>query len=566
VRDLALTAAVLAGILLAWFGVNRWVLDVYPDDPTEGGKYTVVRWATDPNPARTEQIALFNRLYEDKKVRVVLDPSADVQKILTQAAAGSGPDVIDIYSYAHFSLYVSKGILVEIGDYMRQAGLGLDNYWLNRRNALAVPKVETPREDSDYAIYSVPNNITASVTFFNRSLYESIRRQRQALGQDMPPLPWNNWTWWDYVQLCQALTKRSADGRRYETFGSGGTGFGGGINDFIYQAGGSMLNEDGSQISLDSEAGAIASQYVYDLVNTFHVVPSAEDQSAQTGGGGWGGQSILGLYTAGKLGTIFIGRWGLIKVRREARFKTEAYPLPRYVPYEEWERWMDDPDMRADHRQRDGEWGETSEQGRNRGKAAELGGRVTGIRKGTANEQAAFYFLEYLSSPDFNLLLTKDADAYSNRREFSVDYFSRPDPEFPDEDQHRPTMLEAMRHTRAERAASYGAAFDITRLTGALNNNLVNAAYSPEDPDASFTYRFLGRTPEQAVSTNPTVGRTAVKEMSQRMRQSLGKAKRNQTLSDRSHLPDLAGIVALIAAMVWGGRFYYRRQKQEGAI
>ncbi|MBI2201739.1 MAG: extracellular solute-binding protein, partial [Armatimonadetes bacterium] len=302
-RDLALTLAVLALLLASWFALNYGVLQVYPPDPSEGGKYKVIRWASDPNPARTEQIALFNRLYEDQKVRVVLDPSADVQKILTQAAAGTGPDVFDIYSYSSFALYVSKGVLLPIDEQMRQANLDLDAFWPQRRNALAIPG-EGPGQ---YRIYCVPNNVTASVTFFNRSLYDAAARELRTQGVEVPPLPWNHWTWWDYVRLCQALTHKSADGRRYETFGSGGAGFGGGLSDFLYQAGGSLLSEDGTQVLLDSPAGRAACQYLYDLANTFHVAPSAEDQSAQTGGGGWGGQSILGLFTAGKLGSIFIG-------------------------------------------------------------------------------------------------------------------------------------------------------------------------------------------------------------------------------------------------------------------
>ena len=106
-----------------------------------------------------------------------------------------------------------------------------------------------------------------------------------------------------------------------------GAGFGGGLNNFIYQAGGSFLNDDGTEIALDSPAGATAAQYLYDLVNTFHVVPSAEDQSAQTGGGGWGGQSILGLYSAGKLGTILIGPLGIDQgAPRGPALTTEIYP------------------------------------------------------------------------------------------------------------------------------------------------------------------------------------------------------------------------------------------------
>jgi ABC-type glycerol-3-phosphate transport system substrate-binding protein len=567
-RDLALTVAVLTGILLGWFSLNRWILEVYPADPTDGGEYTVIRWASDPNPARTEQMALFNRLYDDKKVRVVLDPSADVQKILTQAAADSGPDVFDIYSYATFALYESKGVMVELNDYMRDARLSLDDFWPHRRNALAVPLADvaaTADEYDRFRIYAVPNNVSASVTFLNRSLYDAIMRERQALGQAMPPLPWNHWTWWDYVLLCQALTKKSADGRRYETFGSGGAGFGGGVNNFIYQAGGSLLSPDGTQIALDSPAGALAAQYQHDLVNTFHVVPSAEDQSAQTGGGGWGGQSILGLYSAGKLGTILIGRWGLIKVRREAQFTTDIYPMPRYVPYEEWERWMSDPAIRANPALRDGPWGESSVESRNRGKAAEMGGRVTAIRKGTKHEKEAFYFLEYLSSPDFNNLLTKDADAFGSRKQFSVEYFSAPDPEFPTEDQHRSAMLDVMEQTVAEQAAAYGAAFDITRLQNAFANNLTNGAYKPADPSAVQTYKFLGRTPAQAIATNPTVGVAAVAEMSARMRETMDKSRRRHALSERSHALDIVGMIALLAATVAGLVYYARRQREEMA-
>jgi ABC-type glycerol-3-phosphate transport system substrate-binding protein len=555
-RDLLLTLVVLALLLAGWFALNRWVLQVYPLDPSEGGRYTVIRWASDPNPARTEQIALFNRLYEDRKVRVVLDPSAEVQKILTQAAAGGGPDVFDIYSYSSFALYVSKGILLPIDEYLGLANLGLEDFWPQRRNALALPG----GEPGQYRVFCVPNNVTASVTFFNRSLYDAVARQRRAQGLEMPPLPWNHWTWWDYVRLCQALTRKNPDGRRYDTFGSGGAGFGGGLSDFLYQAGGSLLSEDGTRVLLDSPAGQEACQYLYDLANTFHVAPAAEDQSAQTGGGGWGGQSVLGLFTAGKLGSIFIGRWGLIKVRREARFTVEIYPLPRYVPYPEWERWMRDPLISADPSRRDGPWGEQSAETRDRGKAAELGGRVTGINRNTRHPEEAFYFLEYLSSPDYNNLLTKDADAFGSRREFSLAYFSRPDPAFPEEDQHRPALLEAMEHTRAERAAAYGTAFEIARLQNTLTTNLVNAAYKPADPGRTFTYLFLGPAPGQPVQTNPSVGQAAAAEMAERMRRELEAGRRRQALSSRDHHLDLLGIALLLGGLVLGGRWLARRQ------
>ena len=113
------------------------------------------------------------------------------------------------------------------------------------------------------------------------------------------------------------------------------------------------------------------------------------------------------------------------------------------------------------------------------------------------------------------------------------------------------------------RAAAYGAAFDITRLQGALGTNLINAAYQPADSTARQTYRFLGRMPHQSAVSNPTVGQAAVTEMSVRMRESLAKAKRNRTLSSRSHVLDLLGIAVLLVAIGVGLAFYARRQRAE---
>jgi len=251
-RDLTITVVVLAFLITSWLTLNRWALDVYPPDASEGGRYVVIRWASDPNPARVEQIALFNRLYAEKRVRVVLDPDPGVQKILTQAAAGTGPDVIDIYNYATFLLYVNKGILLEVNNFMREAGLSLNDFWEKRWNALAVerPGVDPHAgEHKRYAIYCTPNNVNVDVLFLNRSLYDAVKRDRDRLGTEMSPLPWNEWTWWDFVFFCQALTRKSDDGRRYETFGSSEVR----LENLIYQVGGRFFDEQGKTVLLDSE-------------------------------------------------------------------------------------------------------------------------------------------------------------------------------------------------------------------------------------------------------------------------------------------------------------------------
>ncbi|MDP6701482.1 MAG: hypothetical protein QGH25_17670, partial [Candidatus Latescibacteria bacterium] len=104
-----------------------------------------------------------------------------------------------------------------------------------------------------------------------------------------------------------------------------------------------------------------------------------------------------------------------------------------------------------------------------------------------------------------------------------------------------------------------------TRLQNAFANNLTNGAYKPADPSAVQTYKFLGRTPEQAIATNPTVGVAAVAEMSARMRETMDKSRRHHALSERSHALDIVGMIALLGATVAGLVYYARRQREEMA-
>ena len=100
---------------------------------------------------------------------------------------------------------------------------------------------------------------------------------------------------------------------------------------------------------------------------------------------------------------------------------------------------------------------------------------MTGIRKGTLHPREAFYFLEYLASPEFNELINKDADAFPSRQGLTIDYLSKPDPNFPEEDQHRAALLDAIKFTHEEEASAYGTAFETIRLRdNALTSNLYN--------------------------------------------------------------------------------------------
>ena len=65
----------------------------------KGGKEGVVtlRWVSDPNPLRKEQIARFERANPGIKVNIDLTMGGmALQKILTQVAGGNPPDLFDV--------------------------------------------------------------------------------------------------------------------------------------------------------------------------------------------------------------------------------------------------------------------------------------------------------------------------------------------------------------------------------------------------------------------------------------------------------------------------------------
>jgi hypothetical protein len=107
-------------VLTAWYFYNVHA-GFYGDDPTEGGRYRLVTYGSDSNPARREQLAIFDRYHETDQLRVKLIPGGSIDRnITTTIAAGTAPDVIDIYNYGSLRLYAEKGMIVPINEQLKR--------------------------------------------------------------------------------------------------------------------------------------------------------------------------------------------------------------------------------------------------------------------------------------------------------------------------------------------------------------------------------------------------------------------------------------------------------------
>jgi multiple sugar transport system substrate-binding protein len=273
----------------------------------KGPRQTTLRWVVDPSSIRPEQIAVFNRRYPD--IRVINDPDAGAQRVLTQLAGGVPPDVFAIYSPQSVALFARKDALEDLRPWVARAGVDMNAFWPaldgyiyengDRRNG---------------RILGFPDNCGPYVMFYNRRLFREAG----------VPEPTTAWTWDQYTEAAKALTKRDAVGRPVQ--------FGTVLPPnyllelFIWQMGGTWYNEDGTRCMLDTPEAQAAFEWWAALRRTHHVAPSNTEEQSMAPLGGWGGSQ--NLFKAEKAAMIITGRWLIIEWRKNKDLDWDIAPVP----------------------------------------------------------------------------------------------------------------------------------------------------------------------------------------------------------------------------------------------
>jgi ABC-type glycerol-3-phosphate transport system substrate-binding protein len=476
--ELPWLAAVVVVVLGGWHLYNRHVLRIYPQDASEGGRFHVITYGSDPNPARADQLNKFNQYHRKDGLKVALVPAgSQANAVTTTSAAHTAPDIIDVYTPEDIRTYIRKGIALPLNEHLKANHVDLEAItWPSRLDELRVPNPAWKPGDHPldrHIYYCVPNNMDVHMVFFNRSLYTRVKDERERAGLRMPREPWLNWTWWDYALLAKAMHRRGPSGHFIS--------FGGGEPDFEtlhHQIGDSQRGESRAAFErLDADArrrlgveglswddcvaayspapggGWIpfpnrvateqALQYQHDLVAVIKGVPSPSDANQMATTGGFAANATYGQFKAGLLGMHISGRWFLGQVRADCAFDWRLLRMPRWVPLEEWERWQREG---REPGERDGEWGEREHP--LRGFSLPLGGRMAFISSSSRDPAKAFTFLQYLiSNQDFNRILLVDDGMGADMR-LARDYLSAPDPLFPEEAVNRPVEHELGTLTR----------------------------------------------------------------------------------------------------------------------
>ncbi|MCA9834028.1 MAG: ABC transporter substrate-binding protein [Thermomicrobiales bacterium] len=217
-----------------------------------------------------ELLAMFSERYPN--IEVSFEPiAADyLTKIQTDIAADNAADVFYVQNeYAQD--FMSRDVLLAIDDYMAEDGVSADEYFAPLINAYTWQG----------KLYGLPKDWSPLGAVYDPDVFS-------AAGVTEFP------TDWDGLRTALQAIKDST--------GSVGLAIDPNFDRFIaflFQAGGNILNEDATEVILDSDATSQALDFMYGLYSDGLISPSADL------GAGWPGDA----YAQGLAPMVFEGNW-----------------------------------------------------------------------------------------------------------------------------------------------------------------------------------------------------------------------------------------------------------------
>lgn len=338
------------------------------------GKVALV-WVSDDNPARRDQIELFNRL--NPRYSLSLDPNnGGTEKTIVQSLAGVGPDLFDCMSSTDLGSYVNSGVAWDVTDELARAGIDM------KRDIWPIGLEAVTHKGR---IYGVPTNVVVEALWFNKDI----------LDRAGVPYPKGEWTWKEFLPVAQRLTTRDEKGRVKQYGLLLEWGF---WPQFVWQWGGRVFSKDGTRCVVDGPEAVAGVQFLHDLIYKYKVMPSPSDEATMATQGGWGSGAIS-MFGSGKAAMAYGGRWWLCTLRGYRGLRLGAVECPH-------------------------------------GKVRIYfgGARATLINKNSPRREEALAFLEYLAGKPYNELINHQADGVApvNRYCYTSEYLR--DPGFPKED------------------------------------------------------------------------------------------------------------------------------------
>jgi multiple sugar transport system substrate-binding protein len=179
-----------------------------------------------------------------------------VQALQALLAGGRAPDVFFVLD-GFLASYASRGVLTPIDSYVEaNPDIDLEDFFTAHLNSFRY-------EDQ---LWGLPRDGAPFAMFYNAQIYDDAGVER----------PTNELTWDEYLEQAKALTQRDASGRTTVFGASRGQWI-----DWVWQAGGDVFNEDGTQSLMDQPEAIEGLRFMGSLVTEHQVAPSEADLADQ---------------------------------------------------------------------------------------------------------------------------------------------------------------------------------------------------------------------------------------------------------------------------------------------
>jgi len=263
-----------------------------------------------------QSVNQFMKLHPNIHVTIEQTPWASYwQKLSTEFAAGNAPDVFWDH-LAYYPQFVQQGQLMNLSPLIKQSNIDLSQYY------------QTLINEWSYQgnVYGLPKDWDTIAILYNKQMF-------QKAGLPAPTnMTWNPTDGGTFLQLAQKLTldqngKHPTD-PGFDPSHISQYGFVSennpqeGFWNFIAMNGGTLLDKQfGQSFQLNQPPAQQALQFLVDLINKYHVSPSA----AETNNNGGVAEQ---LFEGSKAAMIAAGDWELSGVSQQTKIPWGVVELP----------------------------------------------------------------------------------------------------------------------------------------------------------------------------------------------------------------------------------------------
>lgn len=225
-------------------------------------------------------------------------------KLISLLAANKMPDVFYIHSDEFYS-WVDAGRLENLTPYMEASELAANTkVWDKSLNIFRYDAATKQVGAESGDLYGLPKDLGPWAMVYNKTLFEA---KGVALPDPVEPM-----TWTEFVDVCKQLT----DGEGInKVFGTANYT----LEAAVWSNGADFLNEDHTQVTVDTPEFAEAMQWIADLALVEGVSPTPEEDSAS----GW-----FQRWVNGKVGMAWMGPWDQATFWDSVSFEWDIMPTP----------------------------------------------------------------------------------------------------------------------------------------------------------------------------------------------------------------------------------------------